>query len=218
MRDEVKKNLPTVFVPEWSNHYDLITILSVGGYFERNYFSIESQSRKKQYHLLMTERKKNKLPTLYVKINNDESHFKSSELYAKSNQFNFSQVNKNFDADAQSIYFEIYRDNGESLGVCSALTYIILSNKFIVLNWALSCRFFEIGLEEFILLYVKQLGLFDNFVIRYNASQYNLKVKDLMNKYQNVFSKKDSLDEFVQINLSEESINILNKNTNLKKY
>jgi predicted enzyme involved in methoxymalonyl-ACP biosynthesis len=54
---------------------------------------------------------------------------------------------------AESLYFEIIRENGENLG--NLLSYYIYSNKldtFHIHNWAISCRYFEIGLEEFILM------------------------------------------------------------------
>lgn len=215
VRNEVRKNLPNVFVPDWDNHYDLVTMLTIGCFFERNILSVDAQKRKIQFKMIMAERSKNTLPFLEIKINDDISHIKAIELYTKSNQFNFSQFNKNFGDDAQSVYFELYRENGDSLGICSALTYVLSSNTFTILNWAISCRFFEIGLEEFILVYIKQISQTDNIIIKFQDSHLNQKVKDLLIKYQYIFDIHQ-FTEFVNIRLIDETINILSAKTNLK--
>ena len=49
VRDEVKLQLPEVFVPEWTNHNELVTQLIAGCIFERVEFSLKSQNRRKQY-------------------------------------------------------------------------------------------------------------------------------------------------------------------------
>lgn len=215
VRNEVRKNLPNVFVPDWDNHYDLVTMLITGCFFERNILSVDAQKRKIQFKMIMAERSKNTLPILEVKINDDISHIKAIELYTKSNQFNFSQFNKNFGDDAQSLYFELYRENGDSLGICSALTYVMSSNTFTILNWAISCRFFEIGLEEFILVYIKKISQSDNIIIKFQDSHLNQKVKDLLIKYQSVFDIH-KFTEFIDVRLIDETINILSAKTNLK--
>lgn len=215
VRNEVRENLPNVFVPDWDNHYDLVTMLITGCFFERNILSVDAQKRKIQFKMIMAERSKNTLPVLEVKINDDISHIKAIELYTKSNQFNFSQFNKNFGDDAQSLYFELYRENGDSLGICSALTYVMSSNAFTILNWAISCRFFEIGLEEFILMYIKQISQSDNIIIKFQDSHLNQKVKDLLIKYQCVFDIHQ-FTEFIDVRLIDETMNILSAKTNLK--
>ena len=103
IRDEVKEQMPNVFVPEWFNHSDLTTLLIVGCFFERNELSLNSQERRKQYKLLQVERKNNNLPNLLIKAIEDKESCESLRLYAKTNQFIFSQHRNNFGENAQSL-------------------------------------------------------------------------------------------------------------------
>jgi len=156
VRDEVKNKLPEVFVPEWNNHNELVTQIIAGCLFERNELSLSSQNRRKEYKILQAERKQNSLPKLLIKVNNDDEHIQAKKLYSKSNQFKL--VSEQIDySNTKSLYFEVYRQNGENLGVCSVITYYLLNNsKCVILNWAISCRYFEVGLEELIILYLLQ--------------------------------------------------------------
>lgn len=183
VRDEVKNKLPEIFVPDWNNHKELVTQLITGCIFERVELSLNSQSRKKQYKILQAERKQNSLPELLIKVNDDNEHIQAKKLYSKSNQFKL--VSEQIDySNTKSLYFEVYRQNGENLGVCSAITYSVPNiSKCGILNWAISCRYFEIGLEEFIILY-----LLENITNKevYFACQFNnenKKAQEFIDKY-----------------------------------
>jgi FkbH-like protein len=106
VRDEVKLKLPEVFVPEWTNHNELVTQIIAGCIFERVELSLNSQNRRKQYRIIQTERTQNTLPKLSVKVIKDEKHTESIKLYSKSNQFKLSRNDDKFEGDAQSLYFE----------------------------------------------------------------------------------------------------------------
>lgn len=214
VRDEVKHKLPEVFVPEWANHNELVTQLIAGFIFERVELSLNSQNRRKQYRIIQTERNRNSLPTLSVKVINDNKHCESIKLYSKSNQFKFSQNDDTFDDDAISLFFEIYRENGDNLGICSALTYTLSNNNLLVHNWAISCRFFEIGLEEFILTYLQKIAKAKNLFINYHNSQYNQKVCELLAKYSDAF-KKGYKNDIIEIIFTNEIADNFYKNTNL---
>lgn len=216
VRDEVKNTLPEVFVPEWTNHNELVTQLIVGCIFERFEFSLSSQNRRKQYKIIQSERTQNSLPALNVKINNDDKHTQSINLYSRSNQFKFSQNDDNFDSDAKSVYFEIYRENGENLGICSAVTYTISFDNLLIHNWALSCRYFEIGLEEFILRYIQNIANESKIFINYQHSEYNQKISKLLTKYSDAF-KNDDKNDIIEIIFTNEIVNNINKNTNLRE-
>lgn len=216
VRDEVKNKLSEVFVPDWSNHNELITLLIVGCIFERVELSLNSQSRRKQYKIIQTERKINSLPSLNVKINSDDKHIESIRLYSKSNQFKFSQNHNMFDNDAKSLYFEIYRENGENLGICSAITYTLIDNTLHIYNWAISCRFFGIGLEEFILKYIQKIADGNKIIINFQHSEYNLKVTELFDRYLDAF-KIDFKSEIIEMVFTEEIANKMIKNTNLSE-
>ena len=59
VRDEVKHKLPEVFVPEWTNHSELVTQLIAGCIFERVELSLNSQNRRKQFRIIQAERTQN---------------------------------------------------------------------------------------------------------------------------------------------------------------
>jgi len=216
VRDEVKLQLPEVFVPEWTNHNELVTQLIAGCIFERVEFSLNSQSRRKQYKIIQTERTQNSLPKLFVKVINDNKHIESIKLYTKSNQFKFSRNDDKFEGNAKSLYFEICRENGENLGICSAITYTNSNDTFHIHNWAISCRYFEIGLEEFILIYIQKIANASKIFINYQHSEYNQKVRELLDKYLVAFKNNDK-DDKIEIIISKEIEDKMNNNTNLRE-
>jgi len=216
VRDEVKNKLPQVFVPEWSNHNELVTQLIVGCIFERDVLSLNSQNRRKQYKIIQTERTQNSLPKLSVKVINDNKHTESIKLYSKSNQFKFSRNDDKFGCDAKSIYFEICRENGENLGICSAITFTHTYETLYIHNWAISCRYFEIGLEEFILRYIQNIANATKIFINYQHSEYNQKVSELLDKYSGAF-KNDGKNEIIEIIFTNEIVHNINRNTNLRE-
>ncbi len=183
VRDEVKSKLAEVFVPDWKKHNEIVTQLITGCIFERAELSLSSQSRRKQFKILQAERKQNSLPQLFIKVNDDNEHIQAKELYSKSNQFKLVSEQIDF-SNTKSLYFEIYRQNGENLGVCSVITYYLLNNsKCVIINWAISCRYFEVGLEEFIIQYllenIKNKEMY--FPCEYNNE--NKKVQEFIAKY-----------------------------------
>ena len=214
VRDEVRKHLSGVFVPEWDNHNELITLLISCCIFDRFELSFKSRNRRRQFEILRGEKAKCSLPKLYVKINKDSDHIESSKLYAKSNQFRFARKQEQNTNEKHSVFFELYRDNGEKLGICSTITYTKIGSHFLVDNWAISCRYFEIGLEEFILLYIIQLSEGKPIYFLFQETGLNLKALELINKYPDMFVKvvdEDKL-EFV---FSSEMCSRLIENTNL---
>lgn len=193
VRDEVRKNLPEVFVPEWKNHNELITLLVSSCVFDRFELSLKSRNRKRLYEVLQQEREKGYLPQLFVKVNDDQNHIQSKKLYARSNQFKLVSEQIDF-SNAKSLFFEIYRSNGESLGICSTITYSDVDTLTCsILNWAVSCRYFEIGLEEFVIIYLLNRFPEKQFQFACQFNKENAKIQNFINKYYgNVFT--DSCD------------------------
>jgi len=217
VRDEVKLAMPEVFVPEWTNHNELVTQLIAGCIFERVELSSNSQNRRKQYKIIQTERTRNSLPKLSVKVINDDKHTESIKLYSKSNQFKFSRNDDKFEGDAKSLYFEICRENGENLGICSAITFTNSYDTFHIHNWAISCRYFEIGLEEFILMYIQKIANASKIFINYQHTEYNQKVRELLAKYSVAFKNNDKNNK-IEIIISKEIEGKMNDNTNLREH
>ena len=173
IRDEVRNNIPEICVPNWNTHEELITLLSVGCIFDRYELSLNAQNRRKQYKMIQVLRSNNHLPVLHVKAFRDTNHAMAEKLYKKTNQFNMSQQNNLFTKDVISVYFEMYRPTGESLGICSAISYIIDGNTITVENWAISCRFFEIGLEDLVLMYLVEKADGKRIMFKYFKNEYN---------------------------------------------
>lgn len=191
IRDEVRVKVPEIYVPEWEDHQDLILQILVGGYFDRPEFSISAQNRRIDFKIIHEERKINSLPELYIKVHEDKEHIESQKLYAKSNQFKMNQLDNIFYKEAKSLYFELFRANGQSLGKCSSITYYVNENECVLLNWAISCRFFEIGLEEFIILYMLE-NIRNGIDIIYQPKDTNKKVSSLIDKYYGSVISVDS--------------------------
>lgn len=213
IRDEVNEKIPSVFVPQWKNHSEIKTILIAGCFFERNELSINGQERRRQFKLLQNECKKNNLPELFVKIFDDKDHKEAIELYKKSNQFKFSQQNSSFGSETKSLYFELYRKDGESLGVCSAITFSNSNNGCNVYNWAISCRYFAIGLEEYVLMHLQEALNLSRVSFCYQKTHYNSKVDEFLLKYTDSIITNDMTIEFA---FTQEAKDEISKNTNLK--
>ena len=216
VRDEVRENLPEVFVPNWDNHDELLTLLLTCGVFDRFELSLKSRNRKRLYAVLQQEREKSYLPQLFVKVSDDINHVEAMRLYAKSNQFKFSEKKKHYEK-SRSLIFEIYRGNGENLGVCSAVTYAENKQNIHVLNWAISCRYFEIGLEEYILMYIDTLANKRTITFAFDDTGVNGKAIELIEKYKNIFIWNDK-EENIFFVPNRQSINDMQLNTNLKEY
>jgi FkbH-like protein len=211
VRDEVRSKLPEVFVPNWKCHSDLITQLNVACIFERGELTINSQNRRKQLRIIHAEKEKNALPSLYVKVAIDETNNEAKRLYAKSNQFKLVPTDINFQ-NAKSLIFEMFRENGESLGICSAITYTEVNGAIGgILNWAISCRYFEIGLEEFILLFmIKNMNARQlYFPLQFNED--NKRAQQLVDKYYGSTITDEcssvSSDSDIKINYFKEDCN-----------
>lgn len=215
VRDEVKSKLPEICVPEWSTHGELMTLLNFGCLFERNELSLAAQNRRRQYKILQSERVNNTLPFLRIRIVDDLHHLQAIKLYSKSNQFKFSQNNKNFNENSVSLQFEVFRASGENLGLCSALTYVTDKDYLKVKNWAISCRYFEIGLEEIILKYLIDISKNRRIYFEFKETVYNQRAVMLIKKYSDAFyivNDNACLMEFVY---TENIIKQLCQNTNL---
>lgn len=216
VRDEVRQNLPEVFVPDWDNHDELLTLLLTCGAFDRFELSLKSRNRKRLYAVLQQEREKSYLPRLLVKVSDDINHVEAMRLYAKSNQFKFSEKKEHYEK-SRSLIFEIYRGNGENLGVCSAVTYAENKQNIHVLNWAISCRYFEIGLEEYILMYIFALANNRTITFAFDDTGFNGKAIELIEKYKDIFIENDKNGNICFVP-NRQSINDMQLNTNLKEY
>ena len=217
VRDEVRQNLPEVFVPEWNNHEDLLILLLSCCIFDRFELSLISRNRKRLRKVLQEEKKKNGyLPQLFVEVCDDIDHEEAMRLYAKSNQFRFSD-RMDCCEGCKSLVFKIYRDNGEDLGICSAITYEETERSIQIFNWAISCRYFEIGLEEFILMHIISLAGKRVITFAFINTGYNEKAIALIKKYSDNFIKNDKNEDII-FRPNASLISNMQLNTNLRKF
>lgn len=181
IRDEVRQNLSSTLVPEWTNHEELITTLISSCVFERFELSLRSRNRRRQFDILQQEKEKNSLPELIIKVYEDHNHKEAAKLYAKSNQFKLVAENLDY-SGTKSIFFKLFKADGEDLGICSAITYADSESRSI-LNWAISCRYFGIGLEEFILSYMSQITVDKDIIIVCQDTDKNQKALEMVNSF-----------------------------------
>ena len=214
VRDEVRQNLPDVFVPDWNCHDELLTLLLTCGVFDRFELSLKYRNRRRLYAVLQQEREKSSLPQLFVNVRDDMEHVEAMRLYVKSNQFKLAEKEKSYEG-CKSLVFEIYRDNGENLGVCSAVTFTEDEQNVHVLNWAISCRYFEIGLEEYILMYILALANKRTITFAFTGTGFNGKVIELIERYKNNFIRKNGNICFIP---NDQLLDEMLLNTNLKEY
>lgn len=108
VRDEVRQNLPEVFVPNWETHEELLALLMTCCVFDRFELSLKSRNRKRLFEVLRQEREKCYLPQLFVMVSDDIDHVEAMRLYARSNQFKFAGEKDTYKG-CKSLIFEIYR-------------------------------------------------------------------------------------------------------------
>jgi hypothetical protein len=71
------------------------------------------------------------------------------------------------------------------------------------------------GLEEYFLLYIYRLANQKELLIDYTETNYNQKVRELLNKYSDVFKYNCEFNQF-EIILTNDSVYNINQNTNLE--
>lgn len=114
-----------------------------------------------------------------------------------------------------SVFFELFRENGEKIGVASALSFVETAQQFIVVNWAISCHYFEIGLEEFVLLYIKRVAHDKDILFMFEDSGENRKAQQFLSQYAQAFSQ---VKPYVwQLNLTTELQATLQHQTSIQE-
>lgn len=213
-RDIVSNELPDVFVPQWSSINELSTLVEASCIFDRFELSHSSRNRKRIMKQIKQDREICALVNYQVLVHDDVEHKEAIRLYRNAGQFKFNN-NLNFDAQSKSVYFELFRGKDESIGIAAALSFSISDNQLHVYNWAISCRFFCIGLEEFILIYLANVAAFKTVTFDFIESDHNVKAAALINKYEGLFS----FDTNGQLTLVHDQANLhkLNASTKLRE-
>ena len=182
-RDEVRAH-SRALIPAWHTHQELQVTLSVACVFYRNKLCLRDKERRKRAEYLQVVRQKNNLPSLGIRVA-QIPHLSAVDLYHRTNQFRCSSHNDEFPSNATSLaYSLLIRDN---LEICSAVTYVDDDDSVSVLNWAISCRYFAIGLEEFILLDLQERFVNKRISFCYEEAEDNAKIRELINNYESCF-------------------------------
>ena len=212
-REKIRKRIPEIYVPDWHSQNELNNIVQIGCFFDRPEMSLRSRKKKEGLRILNTEKKKNSLPQFDIYFRQDKAHEEARLLYRKSNQFKFSNfVPEETSGDCLSMYYIFSRDDYRD--VCAVATYSNEDGHVTVRNWALSCRFFTIGLEETMLLHFITLSdKCDKIYFNYIDSGKNIKVTEFLDRYKDFFKRCDG--GICELSVSQELIELLKKNTNL---
>lgn len=213
-RDSVAYSLPDVFVPQWSSHDELINIIEALGIFDRSELSVKSRNRKAILRTIKQDREVYLTPSYQVKIHQDPNHQEAMRLYRTAGQFKFNN-NLIFSDPYESVYFEVFGYDGTSFGVAAALTFLKSDDQIDVVNFALSCRFFCIGLEEFILIYLSKIAASKNIVFDFVESQHNLQASAFINKYSDLFIENS--DAKLKLVLNPNTLSKLQTSTKLRE-
>ncbi|MDR0500423.1 MAG: HAD-IIIC family phosphatase [Coriobacteriales bacterium] len=220
VREEVRENLPQVCTLDFfGSHSELMAQILVGCLFDRNELSLPAKHRKRILHLINCEKSSNALPKLFVEAHSDIEHVQSTKMYAKTNQFKLTKRGGEFSDRDFSVYFRIVNKQQDDLGICAAITYKITETKIRrleVLNWAISCRFFTIGLEEYVLLYLQDVAKKLNaaeVIIHFERTKDNLCAQKLFAKYKRLFNKYEK--GMYAFCATDDIITLLKTNTNI---
>lgn len=121
---------------------------------------------------------------LYVKAYQDPKHIEAQKIYNKSLEFKLTQLNYIFCQNASSIYFELFKHNEESIGICGAMTYYLDHGTCIVLNWAIDNIYLGIGLEELLLNYmIENNEQYNNIAVLFQSFNKKNRVETFINQY-----------------------------------
>lgn len=211
VRDEVRIAHKGIWVPDWENHAMLMHKLVGFGVFERSAFSDGDMTRIRNYHALIVERQRGELPDLRVSVHLDQRNVEAENLYRKSNQFRLSNRLDIVDASVSSYYFCLYDRTGVNLGVCCALSYNLDGPILRVQNWSISCRYFTIGLEEFIALWLLRRASAREALFDYDIREDNVKGAEFVAQYC------EEAVEGVRLMGGDANVNRLRAKTKLKE-
>lgn len=216
-RTEVQSDLAHVFVPSWATHQELIDQIVVASVFERHRISLHDRNRKKRYRLLAVNKERGSLPAYTLDCKCDWGHNGSEVLYSRANQFVLcSSGLLGIDKEqSKSLSFCLSGESGQDLGKCSTLTYGFGQDALFVYNWAISCGFFDMGLEERILLYIRTIAEGKKIFLRCEDTGKNRRYKEMLDKYAGAFYEAE-FEGYQRFEPTEDIISRLEANTNLK--
>jgi len=117
------------------------------------------------------------------------------QLLECTNQFNWSKKSSFCDG-ANVFYVKLFLRDGRELDIVSAFAITIESDRFFVENWAVSCGFFDIGLEDYI--FGEMITMAEKYECKEIAFSYiereeNSRCKEFAMKYNLNTNEDDSV-------------------------
>lgn len=214
IRAEVRQNLPEVLVLDWQDHDDLLTLIQAGCLFDRPEWSLHARRRRASLKILKAARARSYLVDFKLQVSADPDGRESSRLYARSNQFKLNEC-LDFAPDSVSQIFACLL--GDRAEICAAVTIKSTPRELIVCNWAISCRFFAIGLEERMLLYFWDIARGRRILLHYVPGESNLKVRELLARCGGMFrQQQDGSGQRMEFTPDAEDLRLLAGSTRLE--
>lgn len=187
-REEVLLNMKDVCVFDFPSD---VTHLS--SRFEEMDFRFNYQQgfdRRERYRLLSVAKAEHQLPSLRATIVEMDDHSGDEvrdrvmiALLERTNQFNWTK--QSLVRGARYFFVTLFHA-GRDLGIVSAFAATTHDDALVINNWAVSCGFFDIGLEDYVFQEMIALALKDGcsaIEISYNPSADNQRCRDFADKY-----------------------------------
>lgn len=204
-RAEVKRVYPEMYVPDLpesaEKYLDCINRLNLFSFHmasdndsirSKQYMDEVSRSILRQNFKDYNEYLKNLGLKIEAQLWQKKYESRIVQLFQRTNQFNLSNYRySSKDVEAlmkHNNYNYIIRleDNIGSYGIVSAFCLVKRDNMIIVNDWVLSCRVFHKGVENWILSFLKRIGLqekCDLLILNYKPSKKNGNMKTFFDEY-----------------------------------
>lgn len=146
--------------------------------------------RRERYRLISVAKAEHQLPSLGATIFEMGDHSSDEvrdrvliALLERTNQFNWTKQSR---IRGARYFFVTLSHAGRDLGIVSAFAATIHEDTLVINNWAVSCGFFDIGLEDYVFQEMIALALRDGrsaIEIKYNSSSDNKRCRGFADKY-----------------------------------
>ncbi|MHB1018539.1 MAG: HAD-IIIC family phosphatase [Coriobacteriia bacterium] len=187
-REEVRLNMKDVCVFDFPSDVAQLTSRFEEMGFRFNYQ--QGFDRRERYRLVSVAKAKHQLPGLGATIREMDDQCSDEirdrvliALLERTNQFNWTKQSPI--TGARYFFVDLFHA-GRELGIVSAFAATTHDDTLVINNWAVSCGFFDIGLEDYVFQEMIALALQDGcsaIAINYNSSADNERCRDFADKY-----------------------------------
>lgn len=196
-REEVLLNLKDVCVFDFPSD-----VMQLSTRFEEMGFRFNYQQgfdRRERYRLISVAKAEHQLPGLGATICELDGQCSDEvcdrvliALLERTNQFNWTKQAR---ITGARYFFARLFHTGRDLGIVSAFAVTTHDNTLVINNWAVSCGFFDIGLEDYVfqemIAWALQNGC-SAIEINYRATAHNRRCRDFADRYGLRFNAEDT--------------------------